>query len=106
MDLADDRIRADRFGLSLALKLSEILEDEEPLQQVLRALAHHDLAWLGKPQEPRGEVRGVPDRRVVHAEVLADGADPDETRVDSHPHAKLHAVEPPHVCGEWLKVLL
>ena len=80
--------------------VAQVLEDEEPVSEVLRAPADDDLPRPGEREESRREVRGVADGRVVHAEVRADGADHDEARVDAHPHAELDAVRSPHFIGQ------
>jgi hypothetical protein len=36
--------------------------------------------------EPRGQIGGIPHRRVVHAQVIADLADDHEARVDANAH--------------------
>ena len=73
---------------------------------MLSAPADDDLARLGEPEEPRGQVRRVPHRGVVHPQILADGADHDEARVDAHPHSELDAVHPSHVLRERLELAL
>ena len=64
-------------------------ELEERRDQPLGGLRHHDLPRLRELLHPRRRVRGVAHRRVVHAEVVADGADDHEARVESHAHAEL-----------------
>ena len=73
---------------------------------MLSAPADDDLARLGEPEEPRGQVRRVPHRGVVHPQILADGADHDEARVDAHAHSELDAVHPSHVVGQRFELPL
>ena len=47
---------------------------------------------FGHRLHPRRDVRGVADGGVVHAEVVADPADHDRTRVDTDAQAQLRAV--------------
>src|SRR5262249_42880067 len=49
--LPRERVSADGSRLSLDLEFPEILEREESGAQVLRGLAHHDLAGTGDRQE-------------------------------------------------------
>ena len=43
-----------------------------PSTSPMRGLGDQNRAWLGESFHSRREVRGVPDRRVVHAQVVAD----------------------------------
>ena len=73
---------------------------------MLSAPADDDLARLGEPEKPRREVRGIADGRVVHSEILADGADHDEARVDPHSHLELDPVNPSDLVGQWRELPL
>ena len=73
---------------------------------MLRASADDHLTRLGEPQEPGRQVHRVPHRRVIHPQILADGADHDEARVDAHAHSELDAVHPSHVVGQRFELPL
>ena len=106
MDLAQQRKGPDRFGLAFHLILAQVLEGEVSFPEMLRLPADDNLARLGETQEPRGEVRGVSHRRVVHAEVCADGADHHMAGVDAHPDLELNALRAAHVLAERPQALL
>jgi hypothetical protein len=59
---------------------------EETGDGPVRGLAHEHAGRARHLLEPGGEVRRVPDRRVVHPQVVPDAADDDGTRVDPDPH--------------------
>src|SRR5215467_416531 len=67
LDLSDESVDTHGIGFALHLELAQVLEGEVPVPEVLRTLTHHDLAWLRQAEQSGGQVRGVPDRRVVHA---------------------------------------
>src|SRR6266581_3523004 len=46
VDLAHQGICPDRLGLTLHLELAQVLENEEPIQEVLGVATYHDLARL------------------------------------------------------------
>src|SRR6266508_4722837 len=81
-DLADQRVSPNRLGLPFDLELAQILEHEESVRQVLSSPADDDLSRLRETQKPGREVCGITHSRVVHAKVLADGADDDAAGVD------------------------
>jgi hypothetical protein len=80
----------------LVLPLHGEIADERTLEVVahrmIRVLRKVHGARLGNLFEARAEVRGVADGRVVHREVVADSADDDEPRVQSHAVADLDAI--------------
>ena len=76
-------------GNPLERTLSERLELEEGQCGAMGGLACPDRAGLGVLLKPRGKIRGVSDRGVVHAQVVADLADHHHPRVDPHAHADL-----------------
>jgi hypothetical protein len=51
-------------------------------------VAHHDRAGLRHLLQARRQGGGVADRGVVHAEVVANGADHDEPDVKAHAQAE------------------
>jgi hypothetical protein len=55
-------------------KITEILEDEEPIPKILSPPARDDLTGFGDREQPGRDIGRVADRRVVHAEVMADRA--------------------------------
>src|SRR5262245_25208798 len=99
-------IDANGLGLPFDLELAQVLEHEESVPKGLCSSTGYDLAWLGDREESGREVGGVADRRVVHAEVAADGADNHGTCIEPHPHLEVDPVGPLHVLGERLEVVL
>jgi hypothetical protein len=86
-----DAVRPDRERFALDADLTHGLEDEIGAHDLGDVLAHEDLAGLRKREQPRRQVRGIPDRGVVHAEVVADLADDHGARVEPHAHLELDA---------------
>src|SRR5205823_10388092 len=105
-ELADDSVGPNGLCLPFDLEVTQILEDEESMPEVLSAPAHDNLTRLGEHQEPGRQVYRVPHRRLVHPQILADGADHDEARVDAHSHSELDAVHPSHVVGQGFELPL
>ena len=68
-------------GTALHWQLAQITRLEEAGDVLLRGGADHHAPRLGHLLEPRRQVRGVPDRGVVHAQVVADLAHHDQARV-------------------------
>src|SRR5262245_33805186 len=60
-------VRANRLGLPLDLEITQILEDEPAVSEVLRLPTRDDLARLRDREQPGRQIGGVTDRRVVHA---------------------------------------
>src|SRR5262249_33605431 len=85
---------------------AQLLEDEKPGTQLLRALTHDDLTRLGNAEEARRQVSRVTHRRVVRPQILTNGADHDAARVDPHARAKLDPVQPAYFVSQGLKPLL
>jgi hypothetical protein len=67
------------------------LENKIGAHDLGNVLAHENLAGLRKGEQSRGQVRGIPDRGVIHAEVVADLADDHRTRVKPHAYLELDA---------------
>ena len=86
-----DAVRPDRESFALDAHLAHGLQDEIGAHDLGDVLAHEDLAGLRKRKQPRRQVRGVPDRGVVHAQVVADLADDHGTGVEPHAHVELDA---------------
>ena len=78
----------------------------EPLGKRQRLRSQQDRSGLGHLLHPRGQVRGLPDRRVVHAEIAADGAHHHLARVEAHPDLDRHPVAAKHPLGVALHRLL
>jgi hypothetical protein len=71
-----------------------------PLHQPRGRVAQEHGAWRRGPAgNPGREMRGVADRRVVHAQVVADRADDHEAGVQSHPHGQAHLAAALHQNG-------
>jgi hypothetical protein len=89
-------------GLALALDLerSAGTHIEEAPHQSLGGFADEHRAWFRQRLKPRGEVRGVADRRVVGLEIAADRADHHWTGVDADAHEKLGALPAANLLGE------
>ena len=62
----------------------EVAQAEEPADESGSVLREVHRARLGELLHARGEPDGVPLRGVVHAQIVADLADHDLARVDSH----------------------
>ncbi len=105
-DLADDGIRTHRLGLAFYLEIAQVFEDEESVPEMLGASADEDLARLGEAEKARREVSGIAHRRVVHAQISADGADHHEARIDPHAHLEVDPVLESHFFGERFEPVL
>lgn len=68
---------------------------EVAVDEAVGGFGHDDLARLGDLLHPGGQVRRVADGRVVHPEVVADGADHHEAGIETDPHPEVHAALPP-----------
>src|SRR5262249_349847 len=68
VDFPLEGVRAGRLTLALELELTQVLEEEHLVPQLLCALTDHDLAGLGNAKESRRQIRRVAYRGVVHAE--------------------------------------
>src|SRR5262249_52378208 len=99
-------ICANRLSLSFDLKLTEVIEHEEPVPKVLSSSTGYDLAWCGDSEQPGGEVGRVADRRVVHTQIVANGADDHRTGIDADPHAEFDAVSSLDILGKRLESIL
>ena len=74
----------DRRGQPLDGRGAACRHLHEALGEGERVRRQQDRPRSGHLLHPRGQVRGVTDRRVVHVEVRADGADHDVARVQAH----------------------
>ena len=90
--------------LALELELAQVLEHEEPGSEVLGIATDDDLPGSGQRQHPRGQVRGVADRRVVHAKIPADRADDDGAGVDPDAHLEVPLVLALDLVAQGLQV--
>jgi hypothetical protein len=79
-DRAED---VDRLGLVLDRSFAQVLEDEVPLGETMRGIAHDDRSRLGDPLHTGGRVRRVADRLVRELQIRADRAEHDEAAVDT-----------------------
>ena len=124
LGLAPDEARepADRGGLEPGARLAgpdqleglervgEALDQQGPrrlhgdvaLHELQRLAGEQGAARLRELLHARGEVRGLPDRGVVHVQIAADGAYHDLARVDPDPYAHRHrqARDPGHVAPD------
>ena len=82
---AEESNHDDRLAPALDLNGSDALAADVALDEPPRRLARENRARLGQLLEAGGEVGGVADRRVIHAQVVADRAHDDETGVKAHP---------------------
>src|SRR5439155_21907204 len=82
--------RADR-RVTLDLPLPEVQRLEVPADRLVRRLGDHHAPRTRGLLHARREVRRVPDRGVVHPEVVADPADDDRPGVDANPHLQADA---------------
>ena len=88
------RDTAKRFAPDVAL--------DEPVGRITR----EDASGLGTRLEPRGEVRRLADRSVVHAQVVADAADDHDSCVEPDTQSDLDAAFRPLLLGESADRLL
>ena len=75
----------DRLAPALDLNGPHALAADVALDEPPRRLAREDRARLGQLLEASRQVGGVADRRVVHAQVVADRAHDHEAGVQAHP---------------------
>ena len=71
-----------------------------------RVDGHQDGARVCHLFHPRGEVRGLSHRRVVHAQVGADGADDDFAGVQADADPNGNTLRPPQLVGVLFDRLL
>ena len=88
---ADDLVGGDRIALALDGERTGRQQPQLAPHQTRGGLGDQDLAGRGGLLQPGGDVGRVADGGVVHAQVVADGADHDEARVESHAHGQLGA---------------
>ena len=84
-------MRPHRKRFALDAHFAHGLENKIGAHDLGNVLAHENLAGFCKGQQSRGQVRGIPDRSVVHAEVVADLADDHRTRVEPHAYLEFDA---------------
>ena len=83
-----ERPRTPRTGRGEALEPGrpELAQLEHPAEQPARAVGDHDRAGRGRRLQPRGEVRGLADHRLLPRRALADQvADDHEAGRDADP---------------------
>ncbi len=88
---SEDLVCGDWLGLAANLEGAGGAHLEEPAHQAVRGLAHQDRSRRGQRLQAGGEVGGIADRRVVHLEVVADGADDDRSGMDTDARGELEA---------------
>jgi hypothetical protein len=103
---ADELVQLDRIGEALHRRGAERADLDMALGQRQRVGGEENRARIGELLHARGQVGGLPHRRVVHAEVAADGAHDHVTRVQSHPDPHGDALSPAHLLGVALHRLL
>ena len=69
---AEDPVRPDRLGEALGLDAAEIGALEEAADEPARAGGDDDAVRLGQPLQPRGQVRGLADHRLLARGAAAD----------------------------------
>jgi hypothetical protein len=89
---ADEVKCRDRAGEPAELERAGGLERDLVLDESGGRLAEQDCAGRGRLLKPGREMRRVSDRRVVHAQVVADRPDHDESGIEPHPHAERHGL--------------
>jgi hypothetical protein len=95
--LADARELEDAHRLPHALDAegTEILEVEEPFDEIRRLVRHVDASGLGELFHTRGEPDRVPYGCVLHVHVVSDGPDDDFTGVQTDPDGEAQAALAP-----------
>src|SRR5216683_1115435 len=93
----EERVHDNRLGFSADGDRPAGLEPGVAFHEPRGGVADQDDPRLGELLQPRGQVRGVAHRGVVHAQVVADGAHHHEAGVRAHPELEgylLAGVEP------------
>src|SRR5215207_1878691 len=72
---------------------------EELLDEVIGISADEHRTWFGGALQPRGYVRSVAHRRVFRPDLVPDGGEHREARVDSHAHLEVDPVIAPDRLG-------
>ena len=78
---ADELVDLHRLGQALHGQGAERLDLDVAFRQLQRGRAEENAAGLRELLHPGGEMGGLADRRVVHVQIAADGADDHLARV-------------------------
>ena len=89
---SSDPIDDHRLALPSDLDATQRLAEDVALDESMRRLGHQDRSRLRLGLHARGDMGGIADRGVVHAQIIADAADHDRTGVDPDTQSELRAV--------------
>ena len=99
-------MNAQRRAHTLHGKLPEIAQEKVAGHQTRRVVGQVDPIGSGELFHALCQTDGVALRGVVHAQVVANRADHDLTRVDAHAHGKAQAVGALQLFGVTPQLLL
>ena len=86
---AEDAVGPDRLGEALGLDRAEVGALEQAADEPARAGGDDDAVRLGQPLQPRGQVRGLADDRLLPRGAAAEQvADDDQPGRDADPDAR------------------
>jgi hypothetical protein len=104
--LGQDTERTGRLGLALELELSQVLDFEQAGDEPVGRLRDQDSVGRRRLLQPGGQVRGVANRGVVHAQVVADATDDDRAAVNADSPLEVHAMARAYFVAHRLESLL
>jgi hypothetical protein len=87
----EQAIRPDRFGFAFKYQRPDWLDAGMASRQHTRRLADQDRARLGRLLEAGGEICRITDCRVVHQQIVCNGAEYDGPSVNADPQQQLHS---------------
>src|SRR5262249_51739584 len=86
---AEQTISRNRFSLALENEGPDWLDTRIALRQCAGHLAQEDRSGLGNLLKAGGDIRGIPDHRVIHRQVIGDRAEDDGASVNADAYLKL-----------------
>ncbi|HEY3067323.1 MAG TPA: hypothetical protein VGL09_16130 [Methylomirabilota bacterium] len=96
----DNAMNANRLLEALHFHPSEELAADVSLHETVRCLTDQDRSGLGAALQPRRQIGGVPDRGVVHPQVVPDATDNNEPGVEPEAHPDLDTVPAALLLGQ------
>jgi hypothetical protein len=87
----EQAICQDRFGFAFKDERSDRLDASIASRQQARRLANQDRPRLGRLLKTGGDICSITDYRVVHREIVGNGAEYDGPSVDADPQRQLHS---------------
>jgi hypothetical protein len=92
-------IEVDRRAQALDGHRAERRDRDEPFRETEHVGGQQGRVGLGQLLQARGQMRGLPDRRVVHPQIAADGAHDHLARVQADADLDHDTVTPPYLLG-------